>query len=288
MTATVVLVGAAAGLGIASIFTGLRPPRPSLSAALDRLHRPAQPATRGIDGLRVELAGLLARFGVPAQQTHKDLALLQRPPTTHLAGQATAAITGLLIAPLVTYALVRGASLAIPAGAAIAGAALGLWVVEARLRAEARRLRAELVHTLAAILDLVTISLAGGAGIEQATHDAANIAHGWAADRIRTALATSRLTRQPPWQQFHQLGVDAGIPELEELAASLTLAGNEGARIRASLAARAHALRTRQTIAMQAAANAASERMSLPLVMLGVAFMIFLLYPAVVGIGAAI
>ena len=61
----------------------------------------------------------------------------------------------------------------------------------------------------------------------------------------------------------------------------MQLAGTEGARIRASLSAKAQALRSRQMSEAEAAAAAATERMSLPVVILFAGFLLFLAFPAV-------
>ena len=67
-----------------------------------------------------------------------------------------------------------------------------------------------------------------------------------------------------------------------ELAASVALAGDEGARVRASIAAKARAIRIRGAHRRRRRAQAASERMSLPIVLLMVGFVVFLGYPAVI------
>ncbi|MGA2830808.1 MAG: type II secretion system F family protein, partial [Streptosporangiaceae bacterium] len=108
--------------------------------------------------------------------------------------------------------------------------------------------------------------------------------HGWAFTRLRGALQAAQLTRRPPWQLLGQLGDDLGLAELSELAASVTLAGTEGARVRASLAAKAAGLRTRQLADAETAAQAATERMSLPLVLLFAGFLLLIGYPAVVRV----
>ena len=59
------------------------------------------------------------------------------------------------------------------------------------------------------------------------------------------------------------------------------MAGRHGAQVRASLSARAAGLRERQLADIEAAAGATTERMTLPLAVLGVAFLGFILYPAV-------
>ena len=77
------------------------------------------------------------------------------------------------------------------------------------------------------------------------------------------------------------LGSELGISELTELAASVTLAGTEGAKVRASLTAKAAALRTRQLTDAEATAQAATERMSLPVVLLFGGFLLLIGFPAV-------
>ena len=76
--------------------------------------------------------------------------------------------------------------------------------------------------------------------------------------------------------------------QLSELAASVSLAGTEGARVRASLAAKAAALRTRELTDAEGDAQAATERMSLPVVMLFIGFLVFIGYPALASVLAGL
>jgi len=97
---------------------------------------------------------------------------------------------------------------------------------------------------------------------------------------IRKALDAARLSRVAPWTTLGQLGVELDVPVLEEIAASLTLAGVEGAKIKASLSAKAAALRAHALSDADAAAQQATERMSLPVVQMFAGFLIFIAYPA--------
>ena len=214
----------------------------------------------------------------------RDLALLGRPPDQLLAEQATTALAGLLAVPALAGLLAAGGLLLpwqMPAVGALLLAAAGFAFPALAAHAEAGRRRAEFRAALAAYLDLIVISLAGGAGIEAALTYSAAAGHGWAFTRLRGALQAAQLTRRPPWQLLGQLGDDLGISELSELAASVTLAGTEGARVRASLAAKAAGLRARQLADAETAAQAATERMSLPLVLLFAGFLLLIGYPAV-------
>jgi tight adherence protein C len=147
--------------------------------------------------------------------------------------------------------------------------------------ADAQARRRDFRHALGAFLDLVVIALAGGSGVETALGDAAGVGAGWAYDQLRHALSAARLSRQPPWASLGQLGAELGIGELEELAASVGLAGTEGAKVRSSLAAKAASLRAHALAEAETDGQAATERMSLPVVLLFAAFLLFIGFPAV-------
>jgi tight adherence protein C len=124
------------------------------------------------------------------------------------------------------------------------------------------------------------ISLAGGAGVDGALDDAASSGTGWGFRQLRRALDTARLTSAPPWETLGRLGQQVDVPELVELAASLSLAGSEGAKVRASLAARAATMRAHALTDAESTAQSATERMSLPVVFLFGGFLIFVSFPA--------
>uniref|UniRef100_UPI002624C7E4 type II secretion system F family protein n=1 Tax=uncultured Pseudonocardia sp. TaxID=211455 RepID=UPI002624C7E4 len=134
---------------------------------------------------------------------------------------------------------------------------------------------------LSAYLDLVWITLAGGAGVDSALAGAVQIGQGWAFDRLAGALSTAQLTRVNAWTALRRLGEEIAVDELAELAGSVSLAGTEGARVRASLAARAGSLRAHQLTDAEAAAQSATERMSLPVMLLFLGFLVFITYPAI-------
>ncbi|HEX8864351.1 MAG TPA: type II secretion system F family protein, partial [Lentzea sp.] len=144
----------------------------------------------------------------------------------------------------------------------------------------AARLRIGFRHALSSFLDLVWITLSGGAGVDSALNDSAAIGRGWAFTHIQRALDTARLTRTTPWAALRQLGEEIGVTELAELAASVSLAGTEGAKVRASLAAKATALRARQLTDAEGEAQSATERMALPVMALFLGFLGFITYPA--------
>ncbi|MDQ1645628.1 MAG: tight adherence protein [Cryptosporangiaceae bacterium] len=280
------LTGAGAGLGLWLITSGVRPPRPALADALAALREPPAPRAIGRRRAYTGLAAPLASLGLPRTRVRQDLALLQRDTVTHLAEQAAATLFGLLLLPAALVAL--GARGQVPVWLALIGGAIGFRWADTKLHAEAEKRRAQLRTTLSAMLDLLTISLAGGAGLEQALDDAAGICTGWAANRLRQVIAAARILREPPWAALGQLGHDTAVTELAELGATMALAGSEGSRIRGSLAARAAAMRGSATADMEAAAEKASGRMSMPLLVLGLAYLLFLLFPPIASFGSGL
>jgi tight adherence protein C len=293
MVAALVL-GAGFGLGVAAIAFGLAPARPPLAAVLAALTQPPQtapaaPLEEGGWAARTgrPFAAILASLGLPSGRVRSDLAVLGRPVERQLAEQATTAIAGLLLAPATIAVLALGGvrlGWQLPAAASVILAAAGFVLPDLSVRAEAARRREDFRHALSAFLDLVVISLAGGAGIEQALTSAASVGTGPAFAHIRGALEAAQITRQPPWAHLAALGQALGVGEMGELAASITLAGTEGAKVKTSLAAKAATLRAHQLAAAETQAQAATERMSLPLVLLFAGFLLLVGFPAIVHV----
>jgi Flp pilus assembly protein TadB len=194
------------------------------------------------------------------------------------------ALFGLLLVPAATALAALGGlhvPLVVPLWGSLVFAIVGFYVPDLGIHTEAQARRRDFRHALAAFLDLVVIALAGGGGVETALTDASSVGNGWAFGQLRHALDTARLARQPPWQALGRLGTDLGVPELSELASSVSLAGTEGAKVRASLGAKAASLRTHELAEAESAAQAATERMSLPVVVLFAGFLAFIGYPAI-------
>ncbi|MEV6930856.1 type II secretion system F family protein [Dactylosporangium sp. NPDC051485] len=283
-----ILAGAGTGLGLAVLVWALIPGRPSLATAIATLRQPPPAPPIGRARLLHGVAAPLAQLGLPRPQARKDLAILERDPTIYLAGQVGLAALGLLAPPATVAALnALGAHIGftIPLWLGLLLGAGAFAVSELSIREEAEQRRLLMRHTLAALLDVVPPALAAGAGIEQALTDASSIAEGWAARRIRDALTTARVERRPLWEPLRELGETTGVIQLEQLAGTLQLAAGEGTRIRDALLQRGEALTERLTAELEAHAESATERMSIPLMALTFVFLLFLIYPAVAVIG---
>lgn len=287
---TVLLASIGLGLGLVGMITAFLPNPAPLADAIHRLHRPlvdgAPQASWRTRAFGDSWLGSSVARRLLASST-SDLRLCGLTPAEHLAQRVVTALIAAAWAP-VTAALVAAAgvsvSLVIPLWVSVALAPLGFLLPGISLKASAAAKRRSFRHAFSSFLDIVSVSLAGGKGVEGALNDGADAGDGWAFERIRHALRHSRLMGQTPWRGLSELGAELDIVELRELAASAELAGAEGARVRASISAKARALRLRGLTDIEAEAQSASERMSLPIVGLMVGFVVFLGYPAVMQV----
>lgn len=265
-----ILLGFGAGLGFTTTFAGLQHRRSEPGAVVVAL------AALGTRMTRLRSSPARASLG-------QDLALAGRSPEALGVVTALSAIGGTVV-PAVIYAGAGslGAQAPIPLvslGCLVAGL-VGAVTPSLLLRRSAGAQRQDLVHSLACWLELVALALAGGMGIESALGAASSVGEGPWFRRIRRALDRARDAGRSPWDALDRLGAELGVNELEELAASVRLAGTEGARIRASLSAKSASLRRRQIADAQGRANATTERLFLPAIVLMLGFVVFLIYPA--------
>lgn len=293
------LAGATIGLGLALLVLGLRPARRSLATELAALHAPppmASPQTssgsgQGVRGwwsrLTAPLGAVLVACGLPRASIRSDLAVAGTTVADHCARQAAGVVAGLALPVVLSgLAALTGVGVDVPSTVVLclAGAAAGIVVPDVRVRVLARRRRTQLRAALAALLDLTVIGLSGGAGVAQALADAAKIGDSWATAQLRTAITTASVLRIPIWTSLAEIGERMTITELSELASTVGLAGSEGAKVRASLIARAAGMRAHELAATESRAQSATERMSLPAVALCFGFLLFIVYPALATI----
>ena len=294
MTASV-LAGSMLGLGVFLLILGLARPEPPLSAALARLHANAADDSTAGGAWQAEesrgwrerlgqsvLAGLRSA-GIELTSLRDDLRVLDRSAESLAASKILAAVGAAVAPPAGAAALaLAGINLGVllPAWLSVSLAAAGAILPDLRVRAEAARRRRTFRYAVGAYLTQVAISLAGGAAPEEALHKALNVSGGWPFARLAAALDRARLAGQAPWVGLGQLGASLGVSELGELAASMSLAGTEGARVRDALTAKAATLRRHDLAEAETTAAAATERMVLPIALLAFGFVAFLLYPA--------
>ena len=282
MIGVIALAGAGVGAGVAIVWHALRArpaPLVSVLAGLD--------PTADRDTTALARARRWAARVVPVSVDDATLRVVGRTRADHATARVvSAAAGGAAAVVLVGLAATVGFSLAGPLVAVLiaAGVAFGFVLPSVSVRDEAAARRRAFRHALSSYLDLVNVILAGGGGIESSLHAAAHAGEGWSFAALRDALDRARLRGESPWDAFGQLGRDLGVDELCELAASVSLAGSHGARIRGSLAAKADAMRTHQLADIEAQAESATERMTIPVAVLLFGFLVFIAYPALVQI----
>lgn len=285
MLLTMTLAGAIAGAGLLLIARGAVGHTAPLAAIVAELHRPrfAQPPTTRRDATVEYLAGRTSR------SRDCDLSVCERTIDRYVQDRLVWALLGAAPgAGLLLMSAGGAVSVVPPAGLVVAvvlGAAAGWFYARLDLRSDAERARRAFRHSLAAYLELVTILMAGGAGVETAMFDAAAIGQGSAFRHLRSALSAAQARREPPWQLLGELGDRLGIGELEELHASMTLAG-DGAQVRDSLSAKASGIRLRDLAELETEAQTRSETMVLPVALMFAGFLVLIGYPALAALSA--
>ena len=213
---------------------------------------------------------------------------MNQPFAAMLATKVFFALGALIFIPIVLFAVRRSSASRHRARprpiVTLAAMAFAFFLPDLALRQEAEERRRDFRHVVGSFLDLVAMNLAGGRGLPEALMTASTIGDHWAMARIRQALANARLIGITPWDAMARLGEDLGVEELRDLASALALAGDEGAKIRASLLARAASLRRKELADVEGKAGERSQSMLVAQLVMCAAFMLFLGYPA----GAAI
>jgi hypothetical protein len=286
MTA-MMLAGALVGLGVTLLVAGLRAPVPDLAAAVARLSgtAPAPQLATGDGALDRALgrAAALVAETLRLDRHRADLAITGTAPTRMALEKMGYAFVGLAFPVLLTSILsIAGLALpvVVPVAAAV-GLAVGMsFLPEVELRRRAAVARIQMRRTVCVYLELVALERAADAGAVEALERAAAIGDGPGFGHIRDALLRARLEGRTPWQQLSELAIELGVPELGDVADIMRLSGEDGAAVLPTLRARAASLRTWLLQSEVTAANEASERMSIPVALLGVAFMALLGFPA--------
>lgn len=285
----VVVLGAGAGLAFAVAVFGLVPSPPPLRRALLDLHRRQgpPPATTSSRRRVTSVARAVRIDRLIGDSVRADLAVVGRDDAWLASRLLRLASVGLVAGPLLA-ALSVGAGVRLPwglaAGVSVVGGPTGGLAPFLSLRSEAGRCRQEYGMALSAFVDLVVVAMAAGLGTEAALSAASRAGSGPVFDSVRDALDRARLRGLAPWDALDELAGRLSIADLRGLAASIRLAGASGAKVRQSLAARAKALRARSLADSRAAAESETERMSVPVVLLVLGFVVLVGYPAVVQI----
>jgi len=268
------------------------PPPPPLATALARIERRAEiiddhdgPRWKRQLGQRTAVA--LDGFGVGLDDLRADARMAGTSLDAHLASKVTCAVLALgFIAAIGLLFVLSGVTVPVAlltVGAAV-GAVIGFHAPDLTLRRAAEERRREFALAFGSYLDLVAISLAGGMGTEAALVEAARVGDSWSFRLLRRAVDVAQIDGATVWSTFARLGDGLRVPALVELAASVALAGSEGAKVRASIAVKADTLRAVELADAESQAQAATERMAIPTAMLLFGFVLLIGFPAVMTV----
>jgi tight adherence protein C len=281
------VLAALLGAGVWLIARAVAPsPRP-LRALADELVAPrAAGAGRTIAGTGVRRwwRSVATRLGAGASpRLSADLAVLERDPTRHMLDKLGYAVLFLALAtlPALLFPLL---DVGVPVLSTVLGAVLfaaaGWWYPDLEVRTRAVAVRRSWAQALTVYVDIVGISLAGGAGVEDALMGAAQAGSGPQFERLQGVLRAAQTRRRKLWEALDELGAHADILPLRELASAVDLAAESGSRIRETLLAKANALRIRQLTEAEADAQKASETMGIAPALMAIAAVILIGYPA--------
>jgi Flp pilus assembly protein TadB len=281
MSAWLLGAGLLTGLGCWLVVSEVIPAGPSLRAAIARLESHAGRADDQAT-LRVRLGHRLAAAAPWLPVPATDLRLLGQDPAEWLAIKVSYGVLGLAVVPtLATLLVLAGVSppWTVPAGATLAFGAALFFLPDLVTRINAKQRRADFLHALTSYLDLVALERGAGAAPTEALEVAAEVGGGWAFERIGAALDEARKASRPPWDGLARLATEIGVTELGDLAEIAAVAGQEGARILATLNARAESMRAQALAASKAQAGARSTTMVLPIALLAGGFLVLLIFP---------
>ncbi len=298
----VIVLALGTGLGVIGVVSGLRRKRRTLQDVLAGLasepsgigpvRMSEQQNSKRLDHrIAVVLANEVRQRRYFEREVGIRLALSNSTLEDLCARCLVCATIGCLI-PVLAGVLLTAGGLRVPILVpVVAGGLLGFGgalLPISELNTEAKRGRRHARRVICSFLDLVVLGLAGGMGIESALFAAAQLGENAVSRRMVAALSLCRDTGEPPWEALARLGDTLGIEELGEVAATAGLAGLEGARVRATLAARSASIRRHELANAEAEANALTERLFIPGVFLLVGFLIFIGYPAFTRIASGL
>jgi hypothetical protein len=288
------LGGLMVAAGLVLLVSRLVPARPDLADALDRLSPDAGRPAPGVEVEGSSAAERLGRWGmrlfpvvVWGQAPVQQLALLRISTVRFYGEKLLFGMLGLVVVPLLSVLVtVLGwrLPLVLPVVVTVGLAVAMFFLPDYNVRDDAKRARTEFARALGGYADLVALERNAGSGPRQALEVAAAVGDSWVFRRLREELAFSNWSGEQPWQALRRLSQELGVPELGDLADIVRLSGEEGAQIYGQLRARSAAMRAAMLNDEVAYANAVGEKLSIPMSLLGVIFLVILIAPALLRV----
>jgi tight adherence protein C len=164
----------------------------------------------------------------------------------------------------------------------LAAAVAGFFLPDLLLAGTLRRRRVALLEGLAQATELLSLGVSSGLALEQAVEEMAQGGSGPLFEELRICLKRARVDGRSAGRALDSLAKRTGLPEATALAASVKLA-EQGAPLKETLRAQAHAMRERRRLSLLEAGERSQVRMALPVgLFILPAFFVLLLYPAAI------
>lgn len=282
-----VLLSVVGAAGLLVAITGWMQPAPTLARTIEHLGRPGA-VSAGMAPERTPrwlrpVVGLMT--GRPRLlPSASELQLVNRTVDQHVAYLVVAALSGLVLPSLLVGALqavgLISLSVFVPLLASLALVALAPFVVHSIVVEEARELRSDLRYQVSAYLDVVTMLLAGNTGYEGALEQAAQAGDGRLFVELRRRMRESGARGSSLTDALQRTGVELGLDELQQIAATAALSAAEGAPVARTLAAKCSTLRSALSTEQESEARLRTSRLTTPIVGMALIFMALVMYPA--------
>jgi hypothetical protein len=214
-----------------------------------------------------------------------DLELLGLTSALFTGQRLAAFLAGVLAPPLIVWGMSVAGSAppwSLSVVVAVGAGVLASLLVDQNVKQRAERARAEFTTLMTAYVDLVAVERLSGSGARLALESAAEVGDSWVFGRIKDELAASAWAGRPPWEGLRQLAKRVNVAELGDLADIMRVSGTEDVQVFATLRARSEAMRSMILNRELAQANETAERLSVPVSILGIIFVIILVGPAFV------
>jgi Flp pilus assembly protein TadB len=273
--------------GLWLLISRLLPAHPQLRWSMTMLVGHHQPTD--VSGLAWESLGSWGLKALPARLRlvpTQDLALVEMTPASFLSRKMVYGVSGLLFPGVLTSGVILlgyQVPIVVPGVVGIALGVVGFMIPDFQVRSHATRRRTEFSRTLACYINLVALERSCGSGTKQALDTAANLGDSWVFRHLKEALDRGSWAGIPPGEALQELGTTLGLPEVSELGDIVSLSSHEGAGIYRILRAKSTSIRESLLLADTAAAHESNEKMSLPVSLLGMIFLVILITPALLS-----
>ncbi len=250
-------------------------------AVLDGVER--LPPIRYEDDLRgLEALGgwLHRRLRLPLTVRQQQLLLLQeRSVADFFAEKLVLSLAGVLLPTmwLLMQYLLGAPSGPMPLVLSVLGGVVGYFLPDWRLSKSSTQVRRATTQSIHTFFDLVALERMANASATQAVSAAAAVSEAPLFRRITSALDRARLEQTAPWPELRRVAKEWDMPELDDFVDVMKLE-EQGAALADVLQARVRELRDAHLAQQRTAAHAATESltlwMTLPALLLGLAFVI--------------